>query len=179
MDAPPSNICWKAPVQTRRIAKNLFPRSQGTGRKNVRKTRTQVGRAAEDRIMAPMTRTQTRAYGVLNPSTRQSLLEAMPARVCLARVQPRFAVRNDPPPPPPRLAHGCGGCGSAPDAERHAHRKPIPRSVAIRHAAPAPSVSLIRSDPPPPASPVEDFVRHPLSPPSPKAGKVSGALLRA
>ena len=27
--------------------------------------------------MAPMTRTQTRAYGVLNPSTRQPLLEAM------------------------------------------------------------------------------------------------------
>jgi hypothetical protein len=42
----------------------------------------QTGRASGGRIMAPMTRTQTRTYGVSNPSTRQPLLEAMLRAFC-------------------------------------------------------------------------------------------------
>jgi len=64
-------------VQTRGRGQNLPQQSQLLARKTMRKTRTQIGRAPGGRIMAHMTRTQTRTYGVITPSTRQPLLAAM------------------------------------------------------------------------------------------------------
>ncbi len=64
-------------MQTRRMGKNLLPRCQGLGRNFRRIAAPQIVRARGRHRMAPMTRTQTRAYGVVTPSSRQPLLEAM------------------------------------------------------------------------------------------------------
>ena len=59
-------------------------REKTVGSKNV-KIKTCVAPSyphSSSRIFEPMTRTQTRTYGVLNPSTRQPLLEAMLRAFC-------------------------------------------------------------------------------------------------
>ena len=75
-------FCWMASVLIQQLPKILLQQSQSLARKICWFDVWQIGRATCRRMLLRMTRTQTRSYGVVTPSTRQPLLEAMLRAFC-------------------------------------------------------------------------------------------------
>ncbi len=70
-------FCWTASALIQQLPKILPQQSQSLARKICWIHVWQIGRAPCRRTLLRMTRTQPRPYGVITPSSRQPLLEAM------------------------------------------------------------------------------------------------------
>ena len=70
-------FCWMASALIQQLPKILLQQSQSLAAKICWFGVWQIGRALRRRMILRMTRTQTRPYGVVTPSSRQPLLEAM------------------------------------------------------------------------------------------------------